>query len=438
MFLKDERRSAMHHTLNKTRRGLVAGAVTVATVAALAGCSGGDAGADGKTEITFSYLWGGEEAKALEEIIADFNASQDEIVVKGVSSPDTQKQLTSMSSSKGSFDISDNFGNSVGAWASKGILAPLDDAIAAEKIDVDDFVPSAMEQMTYEGKTYALPIAIHSFQLLYNKTLLDEAGITPPTTMDELAAAAKALTKVEGGRITQLGLGSANDSTTLTTLGFAFGGSWDGADGPTPAEPGNLQALEWYQQNVVEPVGADKMAAFVSGQGEYLSAQDPFFSGRVAMIIDGEWRSASAAKVAPELDWGVAAIPAATPALAGSTQVTSSTLFIPANSQHKEEAATFLAYLVGEEPMEKFSLALGNLPARTSLAGSDAYSDLKDFSVWADAASSPNARSLASKPYSAEYATDLATAFDEVVRLTATPEKAIATVESRMANYSAK
>lgn len=430
----------MQWNVDNKRRALVAGALTTATVAALTGCAGGDAGgSDGKTEITFSYLWGGAEAEALEEIIADFNQSQDEIVVKGVSSPDTQKQLTSMSSSNGSFDISDNFGNTVGAWASKGILAPLDDAIAAEGIDIDDFIPTAMEQMTYEGETYALPIAIHSFQLLYNKTLLDEAGITPPTTMDELAAAAQALTKIdESGKVTQLGLGSANDSTTLTTLGFAFGGSWDGDGVPTPSEPGNIEALEWYQDNIIEPVGADKMATFVSGQGEYLSAQDPFFSGKVAMIIDGEWRAASAATVAPELDWGVTAIPAASPELANSTQVTSSTLFIPANSKHKEEAATFLAYLVSEEPMEKFSLALANLPARTSLTGSDAYADLPNFDVWAEAATSPNAKSLASQPYSAEYATDLATAFDEIVRLTATPSEAIATVESRMANYSSK
>src|SRR5690554_449358 len=166
----------------KTWRVVGAAAMAAVTVAGLAGCASGGADADGKTEITFSYLWGGAEAEALEEIIADFNDSQDEIVVKGVSSPDQQKQLTSMSSSNGSFDISDNFGNNVGAWASKGVLAPLDEAIAAEGIDIDDFIPSAMEQMVYDGTTYALPIAIHSFQLLYNKTLLDEAGITPPTT----------------------------------------------------------------------------------------------------------------------------------------------------------------------------------------------------------------------------------------------------------------
>ncbi len=110
-----------HHGTAVLTRAVALSGVLAASVA-LGGCAA--AAPSGPTTITFSYLWGGEEAKALEKIIADFNASQSDIKVVGVSSPDAQKQLTSMSSSNGSFDISDNFGNTVGSWASKGILAP--------------------------------------------------------------------------------------------------------------------------------------------------------------------------------------------------------------------------------------------------------------------------------------------------------------------------
>jgi multiple sugar transport system substrate-binding protein len=407
-------------------------------IASLAGCasSSPDAGG-GPTTITFSYLWGGPEGKAMEKIIAAYNASQKSVIVKGVSSPDTQKQLTSMSSSTGSFDISDNFGQTVGAWASKGIIAPLDEYIAAEKIDTGDFAASAMDQVKYEGKTYALPIAVHTFQLLYNKTLLDAAGIAPPTTMDELSTAAAALTTTDAdGKISVLGLGAPNDAATLTTLGFAFGGAWDGKTGPTPDAAANVKALSWYQDNVVNAVGPGKLADFVAGQGQYLSAQDPFYSGTIAMAIDGEWRSASANAVAPGLDWGVTAIPAVSTSLTNSTQVTSSTLFIPTNSRHKEAAGAFLAYLVGPKAMTEFTLALGNLPSRTSLLDSSAYAKLPNFGVWATALTSPNARSLASKPYSAEYAADLDAAFDQVVRSSATPKQALKQVTSRVPSYA--
>ena len=376
----------MNRWSSLSRRSAIFGAALA--LVPLAACSGGssDSGATTTTPttITFSYLWGGKEAESLEKVIASYNASQTAVKVVGVSSPDSQKQLTSMSSSKGSFDISDNFGDTVGAWASKGIIAPLDDYLASEKVDTADFVPAAIKQMQYEGKTYALPIAVHSLQLVYNKKLLAEAGVQPPKTMDELAAAAQKLTKVNAaGTVTQLGLGSPDDLATLTALGFAFGGAWDDGKAPTPTQQGNVAALSWYQDKVVKKVGAAKLAAFVGGQGQYLSAQDPFFSGKVAMRLDGEWTSVSSS-VTPNLDWGVTAIPTAGDGPANSTLVSCSMLFIPSNSPHKDQAARFLAYLVSDEPMTQFSLGLGNLPARTALLGSSAYAKLKNFDVWAD------------------------------------------------------
>jgi multiple sugar transport system substrate-binding protein len=423
-----------------TRRRTLLRTVALTSVAAaavaLSGCSG--AAPSGPTTITFSYLWGGEEAKALEKVIADFNESQSAIKVVGVSSPDAQKQLTSMSSSNGSFDISDNFGNTVGSWASKGILAPLDDYLKTEKVDLGDFAPAALDQMKYEGKTYALPIAVHTQQLMYNKDLLDKAGVTPPTTMDELADAVKKLTVTDAnGAITQIGLGNPSASTLFTTLGYAFGGTWDGKDGktPTPDDPKNVEALDWYATTLTDTYGADKIATFTSGLGQYMSAQDPFYTGKEAMVVDGEWQAVNIPKVAPNLNWGVVDIPAATPELAGTTQVTTSTLFIPSNSKHKAEAAKFLAYIVGDKPMTDFTLALGNLPSKTSLLTASAYSDIPHFDSWLKALTSTNAKSLASQPYSAQYSTDLATAFDDVVRGVASPEKALSSVADKARSY---
>lgn len=421
------------------------GAATVLAVAALGACSssttpdadGSEPAASDPTTITFSYLWGGAEAEAIEQIIADFNASQDEVIVEGISSPDFQKQLTSLSSSQGTFDISDHFGNAVGSWAAKGILEPLDDHLAAAGVDTAGFVPAAMEEMTYDGKIYSMPIAVHSFQLLYNTTLLEDAGVAVPTTMDELAAAIRALTVQEAdGTVTQLGLGDPSPSTTLTTLGYAFGGTWDADGAPSPTDPKNIEALTWYKENVVDLVGADNLATFRSGLGEYMSAQDPFYVGKTAMVIDGEWRAVNIPATAPDLDWGVTSIPYVTPDLAETTQLTASTLFIPANSQHKDEAAAFLAYLVGEDGMTAFSLALGNLPSRLDLLDSSAYDGIPQFSVWLDALKSDKVHALSSAPYSAEYSTDLGTAFDDILRGAATPQAAMDKVLQSAAGYS--
>lgn len=429
----------------KRRLRTIAVAVVAAslglTTAACGSSSSDSAGSAARTTVTFSYLWGGKEATALNKIIADFNASQTKITVVGVSSPDFQKQLASMSSSHGSFDISDNFGNGVGSWAAKGILAPLDSYIQADKLDTGDFVPAAMDQMKYQGHIYSLPIAVHDFELLYNKTEFAAAGISaPPTTTDELAADIAKLTKVDkNGNITQLGLGNPDTGTTLTTLGYAFGGTWDGADGktPSPDNAANIAAVQFYQQNITAKYGAAKVTKFTAGWGQYMSAQDPFYTGKVAMVIDGEWQPVSIPTTAPNLQWGVANIPvpADQPNLAGATQLTASTLFIPANAAHKQAAFEFMKYLTGPVGMAEFTKALGNLPARTSLLDSDTYASIPQFSTWLQNLKSPNVHALASQPYSQQYSTDLATALKSVLAGSATPQAAMASVAAGAKQY---
>jgi multiple sugar transport system substrate-binding protein len=401
---------------------------------------GGDASSDGKVEVTFSYLWGGKEAEALEEVIADFNASQDEIVVKGVSSPDTQDQLASMTTSQAAFDISDNFGSGVGAWAEKGLLEPLDEYIEKDGFDLDDFSDPVMEQMRFEDGIYSMPISVHTQVLLYNKALFAEAGITEaPETMEEWADAIDKTTKVDGsGNLTQLGFYNAEIGTSMTTLGQLYGASWVDDEGqPTPAEEANLAGLQFYVDNVTKH-GADKVQTFTSGFGEYASAQNPFYSGKVATVIDGEWQPVMIEQFAPDLDYGVAPLPhpADQPELEGSTQVSTSTLFIPSNAEHKDEAWEFMKFLLGPDGMKSFTRALGNLPARTSLLDDPIYDDIENFDVWLDALRSENARAIPSVPYIAEYTTELNTAFEDVTLGRKSPKDAMEAVADNAEAYA--
>ena len=364
-----------------------------------------------KVTINFPYLWGGPEGQALEKVITAFNTSQDHITVKGVSSPDFQKQLASMSGSNG-FDISDNF-------------------------DTADFVPTALQSNQYQGKTYALPIAVHTLLLMYNKKMFSDAGIAaPPTTMSDLQADIAKLTKADSsGKITQLGMRSPD----YITLAYAFGGKWyDDQGNPTPDDPGNLAALHFWVDNVVKKYGADPIKKFESGYGEYASAQNPFYTGKVAMTLDGEWQPVFIKQYAPNLDWGVVAIPypANQATLAGATQLTSSMFFIPKNAPHKQEAWTFLEYLTGKDAMTSFSHALGNLPARTSLLGDPTYNDIPQFNTWLDSLKSPNLRIFASLPSTAAYQKDLGDEFQLIANLQDTPEAGMAKVKAKAAGYS--
>ena len=48
-----------------------------------------------------------------------------------------------------------------------------------------------VKAMSYEGKMYGVPMQAQTHVMAYRKDLFDKNGITPPTTFEEMKAAAK-------------------------------------------------------------------------------------------------------------------------------------------------------------------------------------------------------------------------------------------------------
>lgn len=206
----------------------------------VAGCSGGSGNTaePGKTsgeepdqpaaadavELSFWYGWTGPEAEALEKLIAKWNEAHPEIQVKGLSQSDYQKQLTAITGGNPP-DVASQFGQNVVPWGLRGAMMPLDDYIAKDGVDLDDFVPAALSTSQHEGATYAIPTAMHVSMLFYNKDILKEAGYDgPPETLGELKEYIQALSIVEdGGRLSRLGLWPGMDAYTFS---YAYGGSF--------------------------------------------------------------------------------------------------------------------------------------------------------------------------------------------------------------------
>ncbi|MGH2558221.1 MAG: ABC transporter substrate-binding protein, partial [Thermomicrobiales bacterium] len=65
--------------------------------------------------------------------------------------------------------------------------APLDD-LYTEEVKAD-FHPNNIARNTIDGKIYGIKMIDDTGLLYYRKSLLEAAGVTPPTTMDELIAA---------------------------------------------------------------------------------------------------------------------------------------------------------------------------------------------------------------------------------------------------------
>jgi len=82
-------------------------------------------------------------------------------------------------------------------FADQGAIARADDVIKAFQADgtADDFLPGMLDAMKTPGGYVAIPWQADMRIWWYRKSLLDEAGVSPPTTWDELLTAGEALAR---------------------------------------------------------------------------------------------------------------------------------------------------------------------------------------------------------------------------------------------------
>jgi ABC-type glycerol-3-phosphate transport system substrate-binding protein len=95
-------------------------------------------------------------------------------------------------------------------WGATGIIQPIDDFISQEKFDLGQYYKAAVDQLIYQGKTYALPFKLQPGQmgLYYNSNAFKEASVKEPTlttTFDELIQLSKELHKGSGDRVERFG-----------------------------------------------------------------------------------------------------------------------------------------------------------------------------------------------------------------------------------------
>lgn len=83
-----------------------------------------------------------------------------------------------------------------GEYGQNKYTKPLDEYMARDKaeLQLDDILPVAWTLGEWQGQHFAFPLAGYANVLNYRKDVLEQAGIKPPTTQEELLAAAQKLT----------------------------------------------------------------------------------------------------------------------------------------------------------------------------------------------------------------------------------------------------
>lgn len=333
------------------KRWLSQALLTVILIIGVIGCSSnnnnsggsnggsGDGGGSGKpVELTFWGDWGGEGQKQFETMVDAFNKSQDRIRVKYVLQQDMITKFLTAATSGGAPDILfwDRWRTSL--YAPKNVLHPLDDYMAKDGIAKDAFYEESIKELSYNDKLYGLPLTVDARALFYNKKLLDEAGVKPPTTWAELEEAAVKTTKWNGDKLEVAGF-SLGDNGLFNMYLQQAGGTMLTEDGKTNFnnEQGKTVLNFWNKllnEDRVYKVG------FEQGLGE---GTDAFVTGKLAMHYTGPWMLSTYKKYGKDLDFGIVPPPAGPNGDKGSV-MGGFGLVIPEGAKHKEEAWEFIKW----------------------------------------------------------------------------------------------
>ncbi len=122
-----------------------------------------------------------------------------------------------------------------------GQLATLNDLFSDEVLA--DFSATAMDRITIDDAIYAVPKIVDPQLIYYRKSALEEAGLEPPATIDELIAAAAAL---DSDRVKGLYLGNDQIVPPWVTYVSAYASGAELLDGDQAAfnTPENIEMLQ--------------------------------------------------------------------------------------------------------------------------------------------------------------------------------------------------
>jgi multiple sugar transport system substrate-binding protein len=196
---------------------------------------------------------------------------------------------------------------------------------------------------------------------------------------------------------------------TASHIAPSFGATWLTDEGKSnlAADPAWKQMLEW-QRSLADQLGVEALQKFNAGKGEEFSADNAFQQGKVAMMIDGEWRIAFIKDQAPDLEFGTAPFPVPDDATDryGAGYVTGNIMGISKGSDNKEAAWALIKYLtLDDDAIVKLANGIKNIPTTEDSLASPKLEVDDNFQTFLDIFSDPNTQTSPSTANGAVYQT---------------------------------
>ncbi|MBP2340440.1 multiple sugar transport system substrate-binding protein [Saccharothrix coeruleofusca] len=383
----------------------------VALAASLAACAAGSGGSgqgsgpaaaparDAEFSLTVWSNYSGREQDEVTKALESFKEKFPNAVIEHQGSQDDDK-ITAGIRGGNPPDVALSFTtDNIGQFCSRGAFQPLKPYLDRDGVDLGQ-IPDAVRSYTeYKGNRCAMPMLSDVYGLYYNKELLAAAGITaPPRTTSELLDFAKRTTRrAADGSLEVVGFLPSMPFYANRPQIWAphFGAEWETADGRSGLATPEWAAMLEFQKRLVDFYGHDALERFRAGLGQEYSADHAFHRQKIAMMVDGEYRTAFLADQAPEVEFGTAPFPVPDdrPDLYGTGFTTGTIMGIPKGAKNPGAAWELIKHLaLDTDTVVELANGIKNIPSTKAALADPGLEVDENFRTFVDLATSGKLR----------------------------------------------
>lgn len=191
-------------------------------------------------------------------------------------------------------------------YAVRGALVPLEECIANMEIDMSQYRPAAVEQVTVNEQVYGIPEFFNIILLIANNQALSEAGMTiddvDTSDWDQIAELNDTLTRMDGDTLSRIGF-DPKLPEFLPLWVRANGGSLISEDGRTAQldDPAVVEALEFAARMHDASGGRQPFIAF-RDTWDFFGANNQMVADQLGVFPMEQWYVNVLASTTPDAD----------------------------------------------------------------------------------------------------------------------------------------
>jgi multiple sugar transport system substrate-binding protein len=376
---EEENVMSLPHQNRHNRRAVLKGAAGLSLAAGLTGSAPGPtrAAQDAANLQFWDMVWGPPEyIDTNEALIGQFNEANPAIQVEYRSTPwaNWYQTFTTAIGAGSAPDVSTGAAYQAVQFYDQGAVAAVDELVAELESSgaLDDFLPGTIDRLRYDDHYVAVPWAIDIRVLYYRRDLLEEAGVEPPATWEDFAAAASALTTGEQ----QYGyvLSGAENGGVHHILSFCLnngGGLFTPERTVNLMDERNVEALQLLADMVAAGSVHPASAGYIGDD-----ARKAFSQGDAAMILDTPGLEGRLPEIAEQI--GVME-PLSSPSGEQGTVSWVNNIMLYEQSEFKDQAMEFLAWRLDNLLPLWTEGHVTQIPVRQSIADDEYFADKENI-----------------------------------------------------------